>query len=133
MRMLAGPGSAEQLSSPVSAVHFPEHPASTPVTFWQGQSLATSVCPEPLEWQQRSPQRPGGELVEESSPFLSAFLFLKLLFNSAKGSIFCLLLFFLNLNFFNLHFLVLIFLYILLAMSFLSQIQRLEKFEIKTK
>lgn len=37
MSMLAGPGSAEQLSSPVSAVHFPEHPASIPVASWQGQ------------------------------------------------------------------------------------------------
>lgn len=47
MRMLAGPGSASSLP-PLSAARFPEHLASTPVTFGKDGSLAASACPEQL-------------------------------------------------------------------------------------
>lgn len=86
--MLAGPGSAEQLSSPMSAVHSPEHLASVPVTFGEDGDLAAFACHEQQELAASVHQRPGGDSVEEFPLRLhvsfSSF-FLKLLFNSAKG------------------------------------------------
>lgn len=77
--MLAGPGSAEQLSSPMSAVHSPEHLASVPVTFGEDGDLAAFACHEQQELAASvSISVPVGTLWKSS---LFVFMFLSLPFS----------------------------------------------------
>lgn len=126
MRMLVGPGSASSLPPLMSATHFPEHLATTPVTFGKDSSLAALACHEHPAGSQHIHQRPGGEFVEEFPLCLhssfSSFL-LKLLFNSAKGWIFCLLFFF-KLEFFKFTLFSFNFLVYFASYELLSKIQR---------
>lgn len=120
MRMLGGPESASSLPPLTSATRFPEHLASTPVTFGKDSSLAAQPALRNHGAASTSISVLVGNLWESplfvsillSLPFSQSFY----LTVQKDESYVC---FFFNLNFFfNLHFLVLIFLYILLAMSF---------------
>lgn len=128
MRMLAGPGSASSLLPLMSAARFPEHPASTPVTFGKDGSLAASACPEQPRpaGGQHIHQRPGGEPVEEFPLYLhSSFLpFSQSFYLTMQKDESYVCFFFLNLNFFKFTLFSFNFLVYFASYELLSKIQR---------
>lgn len=120
-------------------MHVPEHLASIPVPFGKDSNLAAFACHAQLEpATSTSISTPVEEFVEEFPlcfclHFSFSSFLLKLLFNSAKRSILCLLLFFklefLKFTLFSFNFPVYFASYELFKKKFKGR----EKFEIKTK
>ena len=123
--MLAGPGSAEQLSSPLRCAL----PRASCIRICNllARTVTWLLPPAPSTWAlgaaAAEPPASPQECGEEFPLFpASCFFFSSSFYLTVQKDLSCLLLF-LNLNFFKLT-LLLFFLYILLAMSFLSKIQR---------